>query len=410
MNVQRYPYYVPDYRIQINGDPLPAAVRNTVTSVYYEDGIGSLLVNVSGEEGKSAADRVEIELANPDLRWLQQHIRGLGFKPYPTTLKTQSIRAVDLQEGLFNIDNKLSLSMGYTGDIFRDMFKGEITGIEADFPNSGMPTLRIVAHDYLHRLEQGEYARGFGPLPDWLIASILTAENALFPAIDPVVAAASSATAALNLIFKGTGRKQAGQSDLEMLKEIADTYDADFWVEGDALYLSRVFGKNYTSSLALTWGKSLLSFSPRVSTVGQVAGVAVKFAIPFLPGIDFTVTVVWDFDRESLEVKIIPCAGAVALKSLAGSVLTIIDRTLNNPADIVSSALLITRILRSKLNNRLTGSGTAVGDPRIRAGAIIELDGLGPNFSGDYRVTSANHVIDSSGYRTHFKARKEIIP
>lgn len=409
MIAAHYPYYAPDYRVEIDGDELPAAVRNAVTSVRYEDGIGSLLVNPSDEEGTGAADRVEIELANPDLRWLQRHIRGLGFRPFPTNIKTQSIRAVDFDEGLFNIDNKLSLQMGYIGDQLGHMFDGEITGIEADFPNTGMPVLRIVAHDYLHRLAQGKYGRGFGPIPDFLIASLISAENLLLPAIDPVVSAASTATAALNFIFKGTGRKQAGQSNLQLLKEIADTYDAEFWVEGDVLYLSRVFGKEYTPRLSLTWGKSLMSFSPRVSTVGQVAGVAVKFLLPILP-LEFTVTVVWDFDRESLEVKIIPCAGAIALKSLAGSVLTIIDRSLNDPADIANSALLITRMLRSKLNNRLTGSGTAIGDPRIRAGAIIELDGLGPNFSGNYRVTSASHVIDGSGYRTHFKVRKEIIP
>ena len=49
-------------------------------------------------------------------------------------------------------------------------------------------------------------------------------------------------------------------------------------------------------------------------------------------------------------------------------------------------------------------------DPRLRAGAIIRLEGLGPSFSGDYRVTSATHTISSSGYRTSFRVRKEIIP
>ena len=71
---------------------------------------------------------------------------------------------------------------------------------------------------------------------------------------------------------------------------------------------------------------------------------------------------------------------------------------------------MIARELRTKLNNRLTGSGSAVGDPRIRAGAVIRLEGLGPDFSGDVRVTSATHSIDTSGYRTSFDVRKEIIP
>ncbi len=41
---------------------------------------------------------------------------------------------------------------------------------------------------------------------------------------------------------------------------------------------------------------------------------------------------------------------------------------------------------------------------------MIELDNLGPDFSGVYRVRSATHTIDSGGYRTAFEVRKEIIP
>ena len=35
---------------------------------------------------------------------------------------------------------------------------------------------------------------------------------------------------------------------------------------------------------------------------------------------------------------------------------------------------------------------------------------MGPDFSGDYRVTGATHTIDGSGYRTSFEVRREIIP
>jgi hypothetical protein len=160
--------------------------------------------------------------------------------------------------------------------------------------------------------------------------------------------------------------------------------------------------------MTLGWGESLLSFSPRVSTIGKIAGVAIRFTLPLIP-IDFTVTVAWDFDRECLEVKVFPCAASVAMKTIAGSVLTIVNRTCSSPADIMSSALFITRMLRSKLNNRLTATASAVGDPRIRAGALVRIEGVGPDFSVDYRVTAASHVIDSSGYRTDFKLRKEII-
>lgn len=424
-----YPKYAPEYSVAINGETIPASLRASITSVRLEDGVPSMM-KVSDEEGMESADRVEIEFANVDLHWLQKHIRGLGFQPFPTNIKigparvknasalafgvvpavVQHVLAEDSPDGLFDIDNKLTLAIGYAPGSLNEVFLGEITGVEAEFPTGGMPTMRLVAHDYLHRLAGGKYARGFGMfLPDWIIAAILSAENLLIPLIDPVVGVESTAMTILNMLFQHGGRKQRG-SDLDLLKEIAEAYDADFWVEGNVLYLSRFIGKEFEPRMTLTWGQSLLSYSPRVATIGQVIGVAVAFRIPMIP-LDFVMSVGWDFDRESISVRIVPGAIAGAMKTaLGGPTMTLISAILNKPGDIASAAMALVRTLRNKVNNRLTGSGTAVGDPRIRAGAVIKLEGLGPDFSGIYRVTSATHTIDGSGYRTAFKVRKEIIP
>ena len=387
--------FAPDFTITINGQQLPAALRSSITSVRYED-------------GTQAADRVELGIANVDLRWLQQHIKGLGFQPFPTGISIGP-SLVTPSEGLFDIDNTLRLSLGYAPGPLTEVFKGDITGVQASFPSGGMPTMTLVAHDYLHRLTEGSYARGFGPLPDALIATILSVENLLIPLIDPTVAAASTAIAAVNYVFGGTGRKQKGQSDLDLMKEIAAQYDADFWVDGDFFYFSRFVPKEYSPRLTLRWGESLLDFSPKVSTVGQVAAAAMKFTLRELP-LSFLVNVFWDFDHETLGIRVVPGEAAGFTKALLGPMYTIIDQPIGSPADIVNSALVIARELRTKLNNRLTGSGSAVGDPRIRAGAVIRLEGLGPDFSGDYRVASATHSIDAGGYRTSFEVRKEIIP
>ncbi len=395
MKSSRYPVYVPEFKIRISDRDLPATVRSAVTSVRYEQGL-------------SASDRVEIGLANPDLRWLQEHIRGLGFQPFPTGVKIGPVSSAGLlPAGTFDIDNKLTVAMGYSPDPLEDLFSGEITGVEASFPNGGMPTMTIIAHDYLHRLSKGSYGRGFGPLPDFIIASILSIENLLLPFIEPIVVEASTAMAAVNYIFNGTGRKQKGQSHLELLTEIADTYDAEFHVEGDVLYLTR-FLKEYEPRLTLTWGESLLEFSPKISTVGDAAGVAMKFTLREIP-LDFLVSVFYDFDREMVGISVLPGVAAPA-GATGDPVFTIINRPVGSPADIANSALAIAHELRTKLNNRLVGSGSCVGDPRIRSGAVIRLEGLGPDFSGDYRVSSANHTIDASGYRTSFQVRKELIP
>jgi hypothetical protein len=389
------PMYVPDFRLAIDGAEIPTALRNSITSVRFQEGLG-------------AADRLEVGIGNVNLRWLQQHIKGLGFQPFPTGLRVGPLSTVSpTPPGLFDIDNKVEMAMGYAPGPFEGLFVGEVTGVEASFPSGGAPTMTLVAHDYLHRLAEGSYARGFGPLPDFIVASILAIEHSLVPSIEPVVMEASTAIAVVNFIFKGAGTKQKNQSNLELLNEIADRYDAEFNVEGDVLYVTR-FQKEYTPRLTLTWGESLLEFSPKITTVGQSVGVAFKFTLREIP-LDFLVKVYYDFDRESVGIVVVPGVAAPTAMT-GGPVFTVVDRPIGSPADIANSALVIAHELRTKLNNRLTGTGSCIGDPRIRAGAVIRLEGLGPDFSGDYRVKSVTHSLQTSGYTTNFEVRKELIP
>jgi len=388
--------FVPAYSLAINGQQIPTSLQSSIASITFESGL-------------DASNRVEIAIANPGLEWLQSHINGLGFLPVPTTGPIGPILTPGLfQSGLFDMNNTVNLSLGYADQALTPVFEGEITGIEATMQAGAMPMLTLVAHDRLNRLAQGSYGRGFGVLPDALIAMILSAENLLLPAIDPTLIAASTAITVVNFIFNGSGRKQKAQTDLEVLQEIADYYDADFWVEGSTLYLSRFF-KEYTPSVSLTWGESLLEFSPRISTVGQYFGVGVKFTLREIP-LSFTVVVSWSFNTQSISINVVPGGTEAYLKSLIGPIDTLIDRPISSPPDIIDSAMFITRKLRDALNNRLTATCMAVGDPAIVANAVVQFNGAGPDFSGNYRVTSAKHVIDSNGYRTSFKVRKEIIP
>ncbi len=388
--------FVPDYDVSINGTQIPTSLKSSITGIIFENGL-------------NAADRVEISVANPGLEWLQSHINGLGFLPFPTNVRIGPIQTPNFNgTGLFDMGNKIELSIGYADQPLSYVFEGEITGIEVSMTPNEMPMMTIVAHNYLNRLAQGSYGRGFGPLPDVLIAAILSAENLLLPLIDPAVAAGSTALAVVNFIFNGSGRKQKAQTDLELLREIAKTWDADFWVEGSTMYLSRVL-KEYTPSVTLTWGESLLGFSPKISSVGSVFGIGVKFVLREIP-LSFMVTASWNLDTQSLAVNVIPGASAAYLKSLVGPIISFINRPLSSPPDIINSALFITRKLRDTLNNRLTATVSAVGDPNIRANAVVQFNGLGPDFSGNYRVVNAHHAIDAGGYRTNFKVRKEILP
>src|SRR3970282_1981920 len=167
----------------------------------------------------------------------------------------------------------------------------------------------------------------------------------------PALMAVSTAMTALNVIFKGTGTKQGkrgeGESDFDLLQRIAATYDADFWVEDDVLSLARFIPKDYSPRLTLTWGESLIDFSPTVTKVGTLGAVAMKFTLRELP-LSFLVTAGWDFDREALKVTVLPGEAAKGAKAISGPAFTIADHPIGSPADIANSALQIIRLLRQK--------------------------------------------------------------
>ena len=286
-----------------------------------------------------------------------------------------------------------------------------------------MPTIRITAQDFLQRLTHGTKDRAFRisipsvgnfPLPDAAVAAIVSGTNALIPALDPVGAALSVLmTLGTYLAFPQFAqlavRKQSGQTDFQFLTTVAKENGwemfIDHTVEPKGYVLRFQFlVQEYTPSLTLKWGTSLMDFTPRLTTVGDIFGVAARVWVDSIK-MEFVIVVSWDYDRATFDLQIYP--------SLIGDVDSILGpaakgKTLSiKPTGFAAAPQKILTELLPRLNNRLTGSGSTIGDPRIKASKVINFEGLG-SFSGLYRVTQATHTLDSSGYKTSFQARKEV--
>ena len=53
------------------------------------------------------------------------------------------------------------------------------------------------------------------------------------------------------------------------------------------------------------------------------------------------------------------------------------------------------------------GRGVCIGNPKLRAGTLVEIEGLGERFSGAYYITTTEHAFrPGSGYRTTFTVRR----
>ena len=374
--------FAPEFSIRINGSQVPAALRASISGVTLQTGL----------EG---ADRVDLQIVNENLRWLD--------------------------DSLLKLDNDLTLLMGYAPDPLEQLFVGEIVSHSATFPASGTPMLTVSAQDRMNNLTEGTKARWFAiptpmvgnfPLPDPLVAGIVSLENGLIPIIDPVGAALSIILGQVETMASAADpdsaqrliRKQEDETDYDFLKRLSAENGWEMFIEhsgplgGSQLRFQSPLDR-LTPEVTLKYGHSLIDFTPRISKVGQLVSVTVYVWVAPIKT-TFTVTVGWDWDRMALTIDIRPAV----LQMQSGPSRVII----REPVTVASAPRQIIKELIPRLNQRLTGSGSTVGDPRIRAGTVLRLEGLGAQFGGLYRVTSATHTIDASGYRTRFNVRKEI--
>ncbi|MEV4937443.1 phage late control D family protein [Streptomyces zaomyceticus] len=379
------PRYSPEMWLDFAGRAAPAAVRGAVVQVSCETGIG-------GE-----ADRLEIALANDGLGWLDHR--------------------------LFALDTPVALALGYVPGEPQVLFSGQVTGTEAEFPADGVPVFRVTAQDRRTRLADVAPARWFAapvpkfgvmPVPDLLVAPYLALEHGILPSVDRLGAVLSAALTAADVagsvedpsMRQRAVRHQHSKNTLDFLKGIAAENGWELVMEHDVDprgFVLRLMAPeaNLRPHAALRYGESLTEFAPRVSSVGQIAKISLRVWRPEVR-LELTVSVGYDWDRQALSIEVAPGFGVPG--GLQGAAYFLADE----PVTLASAPRLLLGKLLPMLNRRTTAKGSCAGDPRIRAGRVLRIEGVGETFGGLWRVVSAQHVLDADGYRTSFDLRKEI--
>jgi phage protein D/phage baseplate assembly protein gpV len=342
-------YYAPDFEVKIEGLTMVADVTSFVTELTYDNNLDT-------------ADMFTLRLNNADLRFTDS--------------------------ALFDVGKKVEIYMGYYGDL-HPMMLGEITSISPTFPQGGAPTITITGYDKSHRMRHNSPARyTFKNMKDSNIAALIASENLLIPVVDPAPTPARESV------------QQTG-SDWAFLKQLADRNCFQVYVHWDKLYFR--FPRPQTEMVILEWGKNLSSFTPRLSTSGQ-------FGIQIVRGYDY-----------KLAQNIVEILPAISLGSDLDNITerlgsSFVDQLVelgrnvarDKPVDnYLDAAVIAKSILMQLLEGLFEGSGSTIGNPRLRAGDTIEIKGIGKRFSGNYRLSKVTHTIGESGYITQFEVSQQ---
>ena len=175
------------------------------------------------------------------------------------------------------------------------------------------------------------------------------------------------------------------------------------WVEGDLLNFRLLYPGLPPPELELAWGRSLIDFSPRETSIGQVIGINVRVWVETLKT---QLAVEVELGREP-DPRACPPGGLRRALRQGGSDAHDPGRPGRQPdrGD-------------SPWRSASCGGGSTPGSrpaaphsaTHASAPASDLASGRRQRFSGaTYRLTSVAHTIGSGGYRTSFEARREVI-
>lgn len=351
-------FYVPVFEMNLDGRETDQGVIKDVTSVTYKDNIAQF-------------DTFDIAINNWDAE-------NLKFKYSDTKL--------------FDPGKRIELQMGYFGKM-RMMLKGEITSLRPSFPSGGGSTLTISGQNTMYKLRTKEQTAIYENMTDSDVASEIC--QRLGVDID----ANGQGEEKLKYLF------QDNQFDIIFLMERAHRIGYDIFIkERDNQKPLLTFKKSTQerrTAYSLTYGKSLIEFQPELTTNNQVGKVIVRGWDPVLKKkIEVTAT------RDEIETKGVGAEGGQQD----------IDKSFKDKAEIIATKpveseaegrILAKEILEGIAKDMVKGNGSTVGLPDLRAGVVLQIDGLGKRFSGRYFVTGSTHTIADGGYTTQFECRRE---
>jgi uncharacterized protein len=314
----------------------------------------------------------------------------------PFDVGAREFRYIDNE--LFDPGKEVEIRLGYgdRGGLARVLL-GIITGHDISFPANGLSQITVRGFDLSHKMMKGKNSASWGADKKPVKYSDIVKDIARKQEYGFDVA---------NVIDSGKEHpqvKQKNESDYDFIKKrLAEEIGFEvFVIDRDIFFRPRANDQKEVVT-TLSWGRTLVSFSPQINTADQVSEVEVRGWDPAQQkAIIGKATRGQERGRDGNRKS-----GGEEVESRQGKFVKHVWKPMftQTEANDLAKALLEKTALEY-----VTGNGECLGIPEIRAGKNIALAGLGDKFSRTYYIEKATHSISTSGYRTTFSVKENTI-
>lgn len=267
------------------------------------------------------------------------------------------------------------------------IFEGRVSAIEAEFREGSPPEIAVLLEDRFQDLRMTRRTRTFTDASDSDVMNKIAQDHGLQPNID----------------ISGPTYKvlaQVNQSDLAFVRDRARSIDAEVWMDDRNFYAKQRSNRN-NGTVTLNYGGELRELSVIADLAGQRTKVSVngwdvagKSALTH-EATDQAISNELNGDTSGLSI----------LKSAFGDRKESLVHTIplnSNEAQVEAES-----VLKMTARRFVTAYGMAQANAKLRVGTYVDLQALGPMFSGKYYLTQVRHVFDGAdGFRTEFTGER----
>ena len=338
------------------------------------------MATVSQYEDKPFSVKIDGKVLEENLsrNLLEIHVDTSLYMPDMFTLFVYDEDVAFVDEPSLDIGKSVEILVGD-----KNLFKGEITAIEPDFGDNARSNLLIRGYDQSHRLHRGRKTRTFTKQKDSDVVQKIAKEAGLKADVD-----ATSITHDYLI--------QTNQTNMEFLLMRAELLGYQVYAAEGTLYFKKG-DSNQGDAPELAWLTNLRSFQPRLTATHQA---------------EKTVVTGWDPNTKKLiksEVKVNSKLNPGGVKKTGGDTAKSAFKAsaeavvVDHPVFTVDEAKGIATSISNELSRAfIEAEGFSYGDPALKPGHNVKIDGVGERFSGTYFITSAIHSYRSGVYRTYF--------